>query len=144
MEKEYIDLCLPSGTLWAETNENEYYNWNRARKKFGDQLPTKKQFRELLDRCTWTWDSDRKGFLVTGRNGNSIFFPAAGERGTLFGKPNGKIYYQGKLGRYVSSSYHGFIFRCRGSCLVFVKFFINVYGRCNKYGESLSVRLVKI
>ncbi len=44
------------------------------------RMPTKAEFQELVDSCTWTWDSTNKGYTATSKiNGNSIFFPAAGE-----------------------------------------------------------------
>lgn len=44
------------------------------------RLPTVEEFIELKKHCTWEWSSlsMRKGYLVTGPNGNSIFLPAAG------------------------------------------------------------------
>ena len=41
----------------------------------------KKEIDELLDadRCEWTWDETRKGYVVKGlKTGKSIFLPAAG------------------------------------------------------------------
>lgn len=54
-----------------------------ARQNWGDtwRMPTPSEFRKLIDNCTWTWDSTKKGYLVTGTNGNSIFLPAPGYRG---------------------------------------------------------------
>ncbi|MBQ4345054.1 MAG: hypothetical protein IJC40_04035 [Muribaculaceae bacterium] len=52
----------------------------------GWKLPTKAQWEELENRCTWTWTTEggHSGYKVTGPNGNSIFLPAAGFRnGTL-------------------------------------------------------------
>ncbi len=52
----YVDLGLPSGILWKEENEpGEFYSYDQALVKFGSTLPTKEQFAELKDRCTWTW-----------------------------------------------------------------------------------------
>lgn len=42
------------------------------------RLPTKAEWQELLDRCTWTWQSSPAGYRVTAPNGHSIFLPAAG------------------------------------------------------------------
>lgn len=42
------------------------------------RTPTEVEFKELLDNCDWKWTGD--GCKVTGLNGNSIFFPAAGFR----------------------------------------------------------------
>ncbi len=40
-------------------------------------IPTKAQFEELVNSCTWEWDNVKKGYTVSG-NGNSIFIPAGG------------------------------------------------------------------
>ena len=44
------------------------------------RLPTKAEFQELIDMCTWTWTTQggHNGYKVTGKNGKSIFLPAAG------------------------------------------------------------------
>lgn len=73
---EYIDLGLPSGTLWAEENEGGYYNFDEAVEKYGDSLPTREQFEELISQCKWEWTGN--GYKVTGPNGNYIVLPAAG------------------------------------------------------------------
>ena len=75
-----------------------------ARKQWGStwRLPTKAEFDELLSNCTWTWTTQNgiKGCKVTSKkNGNSIFLPAAGERGSMHG-------YQGTYGYYWSSTPH--------------------------------------
>lgn len=43
-------------------------------------MPTKEEISELLDNCTWVWESVNgvDGYTVTGPSGNSIFFPAVG------------------------------------------------------------------
>ena len=48
----------------------------------GWRLPTKKEQDELRMWCTWHWTTldGVDGFKVTGKNGNSIFLPAAGWR----------------------------------------------------------------
>jgi ribosomal protein L40E len=56
-----------------------------ARAKWGGKwrLPTKAEQQELADKCTWTWTTQNgvNGYKVVGKNGNSIFLPAAGYRG---------------------------------------------------------------
>ncbi len=79
--KGYIDLGLPSGTLWKNTNEGgEYalYTYDEAVKNFGSKIATKAQWEELKDYCTWSWTGD--GYKVIGPNDNSITLPAAGYR----------------------------------------------------------------
>lgn len=46
----------------------------------GWQTPSEKDFIELLNHCKWTWSSrfGHTGYVVTGKNGNSIFLPASG------------------------------------------------------------------
>lgn len=148
----FVDLGLPSGTLWATCNlgadrpedygdykrwtgsrgyyyyknyhyliekyctKNEYSaNCNRVDNKvtleMGDDVandcwggswrtPTYKEMNELKTMCTWTWTTQRgkNGYLVTGRNGKSIFLPAAG----IYHASDKKD--QGSYGYYWSSS----------------------------------------
>lgn len=49
------------------------------------RMPTKVEFGELLEKCSWEWTTSYgiNGYLVTGPNGNSIFLPAAGIRNVL-------------------------------------------------------------
>lgn len=75
-EDKYIDLGLPSGTLWKEKNEKGFYTYDQAKIKFGNRVPSKEQFEELIDKCDWTWKDN--GYKVTGPNGASIFLPAEG------------------------------------------------------------------
>ena len=44
------------------------------------RLPREEQFTELLNECQWTWITrdGHKGYQINGKNGNSIFLPAAG------------------------------------------------------------------
>ena len=152
----FVDLGLPSGLLWAETNvgaekpedAGDFFSWgetspkdiyNSTTDKYcscpdGDincfeashytkynstdgktvldpeddaatvnwgsssRMPTKEEFQELLDKCTWTWDSSHKGYFVAGSNGNSIFLPASGYRS------GSSLYNQGSDGYYWSSA----------------------------------------
>ena len=95
---------------WGETSTKSDYRWSTythcdgnwdnyhnigsniagtrydvARQNWGGgwKLPTKAQWEELENRCTWTWTTEggHSGYKVTGPNGNSIFLPAAGLRG---------------------------------------------------------------
>ena len=113
----YVDLGLPSGTLWATCNVGantpeeygDYFAWGETKSKssytkskcsyidnptilpkkadaatinWGEswRMPTKEEFEELMDKCTWEWTTKNKknGYLITGYNGNSIFLPASG------------------------------------------------------------------
>ena len=56
-DTDYVDLGLPSGTKWKSANEtggyNGFYTFDEAVSTFGDKLPTKEQFEELKNNCTW-------------------------------------------------------------------------------------------
>ena len=82
---QFIDLGLPSGTLWAKDYAPGYYAFDEAQEAFPGLLPTAEMFQELHDHCKWEWLSKSKspgkkcaGYRVTGPNGKSIFFPALG------------------------------------------------------------------
>lgn len=67
----------------------------------GWHLPTRAEFEELMDKCTWTWTTknDVNGFEVTAKNGNSIFLPAGGFYvGT-------QLYGGGKGGSYLTAEH---------------------------------------
>ena len=96
----YVDLGLPSGTLWKNQNEggdNARYTYDDAMDKFGNKLPTKQQLEELKNKCTWTWIGN--GYKVTGPNGKSITLPAAGRRNC-----NGDVNFVGMSGYCWSST----------------------------------------
>lgn len=90
---EWVDLGL--SVKWATCNvgadsPQNYggsYAWESssndiATKKWGSKwrMPTKEEFEELSEDCTWKWTTKGgvKGYEVKGYNGNSIFLPAAG------------------------------------------------------------------
>lgn len=93
---EYIDLGLPSGTLWKTINENGFYDYPTAVRQFGSQLPTEEQWEELKSDCQWTWYGS--GYEVTGPNEESINLPASGDCG------DSGISNVGEFGRYWSST----------------------------------------
>ena len=95
--RAYVDLGLPSGTLWATCNVGAdnpedyggyfdgfcYYigecdvatsHWGRYWR-----TPTEAEFEELIGNTTNTWTTQNgvNGRLFTASNGNSIFLPAA-------------------------------------------------------------------
>lgn len=99
-ESEYVDLGLPSGTLWKSKNEKgTYYTYEEAISQFGDKLPTRDQFAELQAFCTWTWTG--KGYVIKGDNGNSIVLQAVGFR---YCNGNLDASFLGKRGEYWSST----------------------------------------
>ncbi len=128
----FVDLGLPSGTLWRDRNEEGgFYTYEQAMNIFGDKLPTKEQLEELKNKCSWSWTGN--GYKVTGPNGNSIVLPASGARDC-----NGDVYQVGSLGRYCSSTPAG---SDNAWYLYFYSYKVKMdnYYRC--YGNS--VRLVQ-
>ena len=167
---EYVDLGLPSGTLWATCNVGasspeeygDYFAWGETQPKtsyswstykhfkspeeiikkyctsndegivddktelepsddaatvnWGSewQMPSIEQYNELINNSytTWTWTTMNgvKGRKITSKsNGNSIFLPAAGERGgtSLGFAGNYGIYWSRSLN--TSYSYYAYV-----------------------------------
>ena len=83
---EYVDLGLPSGTLWAvlhldarRPEDYGHYTYFRKREAYLSQkewrVPTDSEFQELRDNCLITWCSTQrgeKGVLFIGPNGNLL------------------------------------------------------------------------
>lgn len=66
------------------------------------RMPTEAEFNELKSNCTYTWATlnGKRGFMVTSKkNGNSIFFPAAGyqDAGNLEDAGSGGCYWSSSL-----------------------------------------------
>lgn len=76
----YVDLGLPSGVKWKDENENGGLYGYDAIRKYGDQVPTKEMYEELVEQCEWVWVNDNGfvGYKVTGPNGKYIKLPAKG------------------------------------------------------------------
>lgn len=126
---DYVDLGLPSGTLWATMNvgansptdygnyyafgeietKSEYttsnYKWSDGRKYASTseldaeddvayvlwggswKIPNATIVNELINNCTWTWETVNgiNGYTISNNN-NSIFLPAAGYAGMSGGQ----------------------------------------------------------
>lgn len=88
--EEYGDYCGYSNSHFNGTTSYTYplnnnvsgSNEDYVRQRLGApwRLPTMNEFQELIDKCDWQWTikSGKKGYIITGPNGNSIFLPAAG------------------------------------------------------------------
>lgn len=86
----YVDLGLPSGTLWAKANYG-----STSPEQFGKEctvdelptgLPTYEQAYELIEQCQFSpimFADFSKGWRVKGPNGKSLFFRV---------KPNNEAY----------------------------------------------------
>lgn len=128
-KSDYVDLGLPSGTKWRDHNETGYYTYNQAI-SYGSKLPTKAQWNELKNLCTWRWTGS--GYMVTGLNGNYIILPADGC--TI----NGTIQQYGTSGNYRTSDK---IDNDNAWYLYFSSSSISFSGYSSHYGYS--VRLIQ-
>jgi len=95
--ESYVDMGLPSGTLWKAENEEGLMDFNTAKKKFKKRMPAISQWEELRKYCEWSWVGN--GYEVIGPNGAMIFIPAAGYRNV-----SGQIGKVGVFGNYWSST----------------------------------------
>ncbi len=77
------------------------------------RTPSGMQLQWLIDHCTWTWDAEKKGYLVTsnetGYTSNSIFLPAAGQMEDLETVQTGPNPVEnGMSGYYMGNSLDGY------------------------------------
>jgi hypothetical protein len=134
MAQEYVDLGLPSGTLWSTTNaggDKALYTYEEAVNKFGDQLPSKEQWQELKDECTCSQIGNV--YKVVGPNGNSITLPAAGSRSC-----DGIVSDESSYGNYWSSTIR------ESNYSWYVNFYLfGIDILCFAHCHGFSVRLVQ-
>ena len=92
-----ISRCgtVDNKTVLDPEDDAAHVNWGVSWR-----MPTKAEWTELRTKCTWTWTTQNgvDGRLVTGPNGKSIFFPAAGYL------RDASLYDAGSRGLYWSSS----------------------------------------
>lgn len=80
----YVDLGLPSGTLWKTENEpnpadsNDFFTYDEAVATFGSNLSVKLQMNELIENCQWSFENGNA--IATGPNGNTMVLPLLGKR----------------------------------------------------------------
>ena len=88
---EYVDLGLPSGTLWSNDYEKE--NGKISYIPFGDainlNIPTEDQWEELLKTCNILWSPKNFYFECVGPNGNFVTFSEVGYKVTDDNNRNG-------------------------------------------------------
>ena len=110
---EFIDLGLPSGTLWATCNVGarepdgygEYFALDERDTAIKDndfdcKVPSREQWVELIQytNSKWMMSHGVNGRLFTARNGMNLFLPAAGYYWDY------KSLLVGEIGSYWSSS----------------------------------------
>lgn len=105
--KKWVDLGLPSGRLWAKNNEKKYDQFTNAVQTYGTLLPSTEAWQEIVKCCSWKWQTEKRGYNITGPNGQTIFLPAEGWQGfnpeskTL---DHGNQNHTGETGYYWSST----------------------------------------
>ena len=104
---DYVDLGLSSGTKWKTVNEKNaadaeyaFFTYDEAIATFGDKMPSREQWMELVNECSWSWTG--MGYKVVGSNGKSIVLPASGYRDC-----GGSVFDVGSYGFYWSSTPNG-------------------------------------
>ena len=90
---EFVDLGLPSGTLWAKEYEKSgdnflYLPYLQAKRY---NLPTKEQWEELVKYCAWGWCG--RVLRCTGRNGETLDFPKTGRIITSYCDGDGSYFW---------------------------------------------------
>lgn len=90
---EFVDLGLPSGTLWSsdyvKKDDNDMTIYVTQENGADYEIPTYEQFKELMDECKWEQKSEKNwtesGFyywhdwaICLGPNGNKITFEKTG------------------------------------------------------------------
>ncbi len=144
---DYVFLALPSGTIWKMSNEEGFYTYAEAQTQFGAKLPTKKQWQELIDCCTWTWTG--KGYKVTDKKGTGIYFPANGYKssfGNLLGKDENAFYWASTPNDTTTSTYSSGLWIEHKKVVkdkVIVEYVNNIHLYDSKKDYHQSVRLVK-
>lgn len=144
---EVVDLALPSGTLWAKHNVGGSYtedyglmmDHGSSVGAWGTEwnLPTKEQWQELYDNCTWQWtmqDGVEGRLLKSNANGNELFLPAAGV------SLDGDILIRNSVGLYWTAS------KENSDATVMLGIYFdsaNIYRMEYPVANGLSVRLVK-
>ena len=77
-------------------------SYDAAKVEWGEKwcIPTKEQYEELLNNCSFEWlnSNNKAGILLIGSNGRRVFLPAEGYRW------KNSLYYKGKHGFYGSAS----------------------------------------
>ena len=127
--------CTTYGKAMSDIGGNAQYDVARIKWGSSWRLPTKAEFDELLneDNCTWLWTTQggKNGYkVISKRNGNSIFLPAAGYRNGA--SPN----FDGARGYYWSSTPYE-----SGTCYAYTLFFNSsyryTYWYYRSYGRSV-------
>lgn len=88
-------LEIGNQTIWSELSDSIISKWMKVNDcisgteldiaqrelKKGWKMPTRTQFKELMDKCEWIWTNIQgvKGYRIIAKNGNNIFLPVTGK-----------------------------------------------------------------
>lgn len=135
--RKFDDATYQAGSAASISSDLSPADGNdAARANLGGKwrMPTKAEYKELIDNCNSTWTTNYNatgvnGYVITSKtNGNSIFLPAAGYYYVS------SVYGQGSSGSYWSAS-------CNNSDaawdLIFDSGFIETGGTFRRYGFSV-------
>ena len=80
---EYVDLGLPSGTLWSTSYEkmDEQILFLPFQEAVVYAIPSEEQWKELISTCRWSYRSisnKSREYICIGPNGNSLSFYSVG------------------------------------------------------------------
>lgn len=99
----------------VDNDSNEVYEFNLK----GAKIPTIGQWEELKNQCCWEWTEfgGAGGYLVHGKNGNSIFLPFSGDSKDMSFRTFGRLFTRETFyGRGIDQYYfyyaHGGTYKC--------------------------------
>ncbi len=91
----YYDSSTTQFTFIGENISNTEYDAAKVNLGNNWRMPTKDEYQELVEKCTWEWTqiNNVNGYKVIGSNGNSIFLPASGFRSSVIVSYNSQLLY---------------------------------------------------
>lgn len=103
-----VKWCSHNVGAKSPEEKGEYYTWGGLQPKYGSYssfcteyvdnikntdfdiahiemgkewcMPTKVEWKELIEKCTWVFSRKLNGYIVVGKNGNKIFLPISGSK----------------------------------------------------------------
>ena len=83
-DMEWVDLGLPSGTLWAKKDNDGTISFIGANELYGSHMPSMVNANELCEHCIKKWEESVQALVFIGPNGNSISFSCKGSHKTYW------------------------------------------------------------
>ena len=69
----WVDLGLPSGTLWANCPNQGLYTFEEAQRNFKGDIPYDEDLWEIIHYCKW--EMTERGYSAIGKDGSRVYFP---------------------------------------------------------------------